>query len=427
MRILFVINLIDNDYFTQSRILKLIEVSAKNNDVIAIIDGNDRISINRLKNVVSFSSLSEITQDNLDIVIFNDSNCLNVIRSKVKTKPIVFLSAGNHLYNSCRNLPNLYGVFVLDTNQFKLNNIPNEYYLYLNVTSIRYYKNRFKSSKISVSRAVYFYDDENISLARSVIIVFNSFPYVQLTIVSSPRNALILKEIANKNISFSTLGSSLNKFYQKNDFVIASKEFARSSLINKMPTIVLGINGLGGLVISENIKDFCRTNFEGRVGGVKNEPVPLDLLEFEIKHTQHEIIKARATNCSLIRDSDYLSFKRFIIEDWVALYQSKINEISNLYNYISNKKLFLLLTPRVTSNIIIKYNEYLRKSMVINKLTGKVLGGIGNDEHRILGYCTGNRNVAEILVENKGFSETDIIAFFLELWKKKIIILKNLG
>lgn len=427
MRILFVIKIIDIDYFTQSRILKLIKVSANNNDVITIVDENDRIFINRLENLVRFSSLSEITHDDLDIVISNDSNCLNVIRSKVKAKPIVFLSAGNHTDNSCRNFPNLYGVFVIGTNQFQLNNIPNEYYLYLNVSSIRYYKNRLDRSNISVSRAVFFYDDESLSLARSVIVVFNYLPYVQLTIVSSPRNARILKEIANTNISFSTLGSSLNRFYQKNDFVIASKEFAKASLINKMPTIVLGINGLGGLVMSENIRDFCRTNFEGRVGGVKNEPVPLDLLEFEIKHTQHEIIKARATNCSLIRDSDYLSFKRFIIEDWVALYQNKINEISNLYNYVSNKKLFLLLTPRVTSNIIIKYNEYLRKSMVINKLTGKVLGGMGNDEHKILGYCTGNRNVAEILAENKEFSETDIIAFFLELWKKKIIILKNLG
>jgi len=66
---------------------------------------------------------------------------------------------------------------------------------------------------------------------------------------------------------------------------ISSKRLASATIASKIPTIIVGREGFGGLVTPQNISFHIRNNFKGRIGGSESERVPFTIILAEINYS----------------------------------------------------------------------------------------------------------------------------------------------
>ncbi|TKC56554.1 hypothetical protein FBD94_22840 [Pedobacter hiemivivus] len=377
-----------------------------------------------------FSKEQGLNEDDWDIVIVQGNHHLLSVVKYIKKKPLIFLCNSSDLIDQYIDFPNLYKVIITDDALSMKFDLPVSLISRININGINYWNIKTSKQIADRSKVLYFATDETIGLnvTRIMVKVFNTNPDIDFTIVASLNVLSILKSLVNGNVKLTKTPMSLKGLFQNHYLVISSKEIAISALLSGKAVIVAGINGLGGQVNKDNLKDFIRTGFKGRIGGTIGEEIPEQLLDFEITKTLKTVRTYDPFNVDKLDDLVIRPLKDAINNKWIDQLCLQMENCINLYKYLKSKAGRLLLKPKIASNI--QLNEIKEKeeiyTVLVNEISGKVLGKLGKDEISILRLCNGRLCIHEISKIKIEYSEKDIVDFVLMLWKSRILIFNSI-
>lgn len=91
-----------------------------------------------------------------------------------------------------------------------------------------------------------------------------------------------LKDVVNAHVKLSA-EKNRERLIEEADVLIAEGYTALKGVMQQKPVFVLGEYGFGGLVERDNAREQYCTGFSGRLGGVKDEYLPLQMIDYEIK------------------------------------------------------------------------------------------------------------------------------------------------
>ncbi|HXH98693.1 MAG TPA: hypothetical protein VNI52_00360 [Sphingobacteriaceae bacterium] len=424
MRVLFAPTLTSFSDQSQMRMRKMINALKVPGNTIGILNSEDH-NIKNQQGVIYLNAISEINEADWDIILVQNNLNLRRVGRQVRKKPILFISDNSRKKDQIINLPNLYQVISTGKDADASNRgISSELMVCLNIPV-------YKPSKISYTNSaenkqytlVYFVNenDENLKTSRAVIKAVNYIPYSTLTVVTSRENIAILKEVANHNITFLSDKGSPGKHFSKYDVVVANEEVAVAALLSKKPVIIVGINGLGGLVCSDNLNDFMRTGFKGRIGGTHDEDIPVGLLDYEIRYA---VGIEEEKNTPFIDETGYIALKSYYGNAWRKRFMQVLNTNLCMYQYLTNKKMLIKLIPGLSENIFLQHLKENSEVAIINKLSGKLVGSIGKEEALIINSCNRLLTIEAIIEKHKEYPAKDIIDFIVQLWQNKVLMLR---
>lgn len=426
-RLLFAPDLETSSDYSKIRVNKILEILINAKFEIGLLDAKEGVELVKKKysDLIFFEDILDVNEKDWDIIFVQNSANLQRIGKKVLRKPIVFISNSDKKEDLFLNLPNLYEVIkmnsysslytdMLNTGFIKFISIP-VFKLYKPIVSTLEHEKHYK--------IVYFVDpdDQDLRVALAIIKAINVISYVLLTVVTTIENVNLLREVANNNISFvSPKTKSLKSFFLKHDVILASGELAIPAILSGRPVVIVGIKGLGGLVCSDNIDDFRRTCFSGRIGGSIYEDIPYQLLDYELRFA----LNLEDKECSsFINQNDYKDLRESYNTNWELQIVQTVNANVSLFNYIRIKKLTLKLIPKINHNVYFQLLRNGEKAAVLDKSNGRLFGVIGKTEYLILLECDGKQRIDEINEKAVDISMEDVIEFVLQLWKMKILIL----
>jgi len=250
---------------------------------------------------------------------------------------------------------------------------------------------------------------------RLVMRIVNLLSEVELTVVCSSDEEFLLRSASYSSTKFIDHAYFKENGFDQYNLVITNRELAAHALHLGYPVLILGENGLGGLVNKHNLNDFESSGFNGRIGGSPKEPVPAELLLNEILvglniHDSIQDFEYEATgNC------DYV-------------YNSKKWETDILQILLSIHKLHSLIKAKDFQNLLIKcssgFDLYPSQSiqgetLIINRFTGICVGSLNEMEARIMKDFLSEGTSAGLNIS--GFSKLDIENFLIELWQEKVL------
>lgn len=109
--------------------------------------------------------------------------------------------------------------------------------------------------------------------------------------VSSPRArfrvSILLNIMRSWHVRYIMAPNEMADAFKECDLVIGCEIIAREAVLHRIPVIVVGDYGLGGLITPDTFCIQYDNNFRGRVNGMKDEYFPLEILEGEIKRSAH--------------------------------------------------------------------------------------------------------------------------------------------
>lgn len=137
----------------------------------------------------------------------------------------------------------------------------------------------------------------------TIIKLFNRLPSMNIKIYISNKIYDFVKGFSNSNINFFCYRIPKELSIEANK-VITHGYSARSFIKQKIPTIIVGVNGLGGWITPDNINYLLKDNFKGRPSGNYNEYIPLEILvdEFTEIKEENNLNVILNKNASIIRN-----------------------------------------------------------------------------------------------------------------------------
>jgi len=253
---------------------------------------------------------------------------------------------------------------------------------------------------------------------------------VKLCIMAPAAVIETLGQIANGNISFVEYApesgdAGLGNFLSRCDLLLASKDIAVNGLLNGIPVVVIGDQGLGGLVTGDNIGNFIATGFAGRIGGGVNERISVSMLLYELDYAldlltmgdEHAIAQFAGL-------SDRLLEEAFLREDYLMEIDRIVRESRELCTALDDSASFLKLRPCLASSVRMEEGAGTagEETLLINMYTNKILAVAGEEEMGVIRFCKGAYPIREI-AEQCGFSEpAEVGDFIRELWEKRVVL-----
>lgn len=426
MRVLFTLDPTNTSELSKIRMRKMVKALQCPGNSIGILNGEDQNLNKKHKDVMYMNDVSEINEADWDIVLVQNNPNLRCIGRRIRRKPVLFISNGGRKKDHFINLPNLYQVIETEKDNYSVaKSIPLELIEFISIPVYKPFKiPQQVSAQNKHYTLVYFVNekDEDLKVSRSIIKVLNYIPYSSLTVVTSHENITILREIANHNIAFlSDKGATPGKHFSRHDVVLASEDIAMAAVLSRRPVIVVGVNGLGGLVCSDNLLDFMRTGFKGRIGGTYYEDMHAGLLDYEIRYA---LGIEEEKNTSFIDDAGYSSLNNYYGNSWKKRFLQVINTNISLYQYLTNNKMIVKLVPKVPENIFLQHLKENNEVAIISKLSGKLIGSIGKEEALLIKSCNGITAIETIIEKHSEYSAKDVVDFLVQLWQNKVLILR---
>lgn len=399
-------------------------ISKRSNTIKILFTGN--YNLNYRKNGLVLDKPYDINESDWDIIIIQGFTNLIEFSTKIKYKPILYISTEANKENQCIPLPNLFKVIVTD---FEVDptawGIPCELVNFILIFPFKFaLTNKTRSgSRISDHYSIIYFassNDENLKVSRAVLSVMNSITDARLTVITAVDDSKLLKDSANSNINFLSKKNITSKDFANRNLVICSEDVAIIAILNKIPAFIVGVNGLGGLVCSNNLRDFVRTGFKGRIGGARQEEIPFHLFKYQLE----ESFACIANNKALLDESELEFCKNYYLSNWMREFSKQLNECISLHFHFNNKKLVMKLIPKVSKGFtIVKTKNNGEQIFIINNISKKRIGIIGKDEELIMSFCNGLDTIESITHKNKSnYSATDIIKFISQLWENKVIV-----
>ncbi len=121
--------------------------------------------------------------------------------------------------------------------------------------------------------------------------------------------------VLNKNMVL------IEEIIAKSDMVIGNGDAIIRSVVAGKPCVVIGEQGYGGIVTSQNLKIYYQNNFQGRIGGYLDEYIPEHILQDDIQslttldiEKRKELVEGNKKTLSDIYKELTKSWKNVLIE-----------------------------------------------------------------------------------------------------------------
>lgn len=359
------------------------------------------------------------------IVVF-DLLTIFEMRKLITGTPIVLVWSGLLTDLVLPQYVNLQKVIIVnsDFQPLSWNIIPDEMMIFAPLNSFAgYLSTKIAPSEVRIGHDfAYVIDslDDSTTNAKKLISYFNYRPHFKLEIITTQFNRFMLEGLCNGNISFSEKNAEKIKLNQISGkkMVFGCEDLAEYCLLKGIPVFVIGKFGLGDLVSNENISDFFRTGFRGRVGGVSNEEIPFAFLELLVDKA---ILKLESQPTSI--SAEILARYRNLCELSIERIHSEIINILELNSLIESNN---------TSKLHLKICSYIRiktindhSSLILNSRTGTIITTIDADQKLIIEECRKGINVLELQSFFSNYSPRSIFEFVKELMIVNVLILSE--
>ncbi|WP_165825433.1 hypothetical protein [Pedobacter yonginense] len=261
--------------------------------------------------------------------------------------------------------------------------------------------------------------NEELLTAKKVIKIFNHNPSYQLDIFTKELNEFMLKGFYNENINFYPLNSNESQNITDYDLFIGSDNGIARAIVMHVPAFVVGSHGLGGIVESENLEHYYRTGFKGRIGGILGEEVPVKLLEILFSDAIEKIELHNKNGLALVNPDK-------VEELFGDSNEISIKKILDVLDYTIRKR-HSILDPVIFDSLSIKVNSYIKsicygqEHIIINNITGRLIGTLNDDEYQIFSKCGQSITVAKLHELTPDFEREDINDFLIQLWENSIV------
>mgnify|MGYP000101215177 FL=1 len=194
-----------------------------------------------------------------------------------------------------------------------------------------------------------------------------------------------LNDLVNAHIQLSTR-KNRDQLIGEADILIAEGYTALKGVMQRKPVFVLGERGFGGLVEKDNVREQYRTGFSGRLGGVKDEYLPLPMMDYEMKKVLNERVEG-------------------LIETADALCECCRETSDKLCGLVS----FFVALSRVKEKVLLQKNHYMDYIhtdeagiyWVVDKVYGKFLFEIDETEKCLVDCFESPRQLNSVYKEMK--------------------------
>lgn len=239
----------------------------------------------------------------------------------------------------------------------------------------------------------------------------NSLAKVEITTIwlSKPPHQLYNSHIQSLFIN----DIDVEKLVEESSIVIGSGNIIEAAILNKIPAIVLGERGFGGLVSSENIDTLYKYKFSGRAGGAIREHIPIKLVIYSLE-------KANSISNSQLNETQrYIQEKNGELQNKLIKTIEEILKRDKELNNPLNCK--LQLSP---SFLLAKFSE--NKYVLTHLPSGRVFGHLGNEEAKIIQFFNKSKLVKNALEESSYKEEPEEFLSFIDmLLHNKIFVVQN--
>ena len=269
--------------------------------------------------------------------------------------------------------------------------------IYVNNQSIAYYSPDGYDSK------------ENV---LNIIKIFNSLSSRNITIYTTEEIYKYVNNFSNSNIVFSCYKDP-NEITISASVIISFGYCMRAFVEQKMPTIVIGPNGMGGWVTPENLSYLFRENFLGRPKGTYNELIPLSLFVDELME-----IEEHTDMASLLQNNADL-LENYLDKSTISKRDTSINDFQNTYIKITDTRQRLSLRPSLPSNVDLRKNG--DTVIIQRRILNDLLFSLPESDADFLDDLKNNLSCKE-LQEKYELNADEFWDIIMPLWERKAIV-----
>lgn len=221
----------------------------------------------------------------------------------------------------------------------------------------------------------------------------------------------IFKNLLNSNVSYIT-ENDFDKTLAHSKSIIGGGMLISKAVLLLKPTIVIGKHGYGGILTKDNIINQFHNNYSGRVGGVIDELIPLNLLLSDIE----ELYSLHAQQ---------LNQTKSILETEIDKVHLRLCENIESF-FLDDNENFLSLS--LIKNLDYTYYLYpsLGQYVVIHSSTNKLLYQIPIEEYKLIEAFENPQKIESIIskLKIKGIPERKLIQI-LQRFKKYNLLKKS--
>jgi|GEM_PF-6571551 len=357
---------------------------------------------------------------NFDILIV--AGYLTSISVSEVNKPIIYLSNGQNFISDSFLLdkiiligPNVNFKSWFGIEKEKLIHAP------LNLYINNYRENLKRKVRKEIKKIAYIPNGDSDSFINSRIVMsaLNGLLNYKITVFINRNGRSILESIANANIRFEEDSNARNLLGQF-DLIIGDKNTANAAIIERVPLFVLGRCGLGGLVTSSNIKDFMRTEFNGRIGGVPEEEIPLELLKLMLTDAISKVNDLMKMGSNTIEDTIIDSLIDFRNDSCLDKILKEIRDTYQRFSTLSQGSLIHYKMIKVLTSVLIQ-DDNNEGCIVSSYETGQVLAILGADEFSILKTCINGIHIQDLYSRFPEYSSQEIDTLVNEFFENQIV------
>ncbi len=249
----------------------------------------------------------------------------------------------------------------------------------------------------------------------TIVKLFNQLSSINITIFTSLEIQNYVESFSNSNISFCSYNNPKELSIKANK-VITYGFSARSFIQQKIPTVIIGINGLGGWITPDNIEYLLKDNFKGRPSGRFNELIPLEILVDEFSEVKEEKSLKEILNENALIVTNYI--KEFSPERMTDF----IDKQDKLYHAFIDIKKRAALIPKLASNVdMIKEKE---TTMIQRREINDVLFSLPESDLEFLEDLKNNISCKD-LKEKHEMDDDEFWEIMIPLWERKAIVFQN--
>jgi hypothetical protein len=250
--------------------------------------------------------------------------------------------------------------------------------------------------------------DDHLDYILQVIAILNLTNAFSLSVFSAHPELHSLQQYGNENVSF--LQPGINQFSA--GIIITYGPGALHFIKAKIPVIILGPYGFGGLVTTTNFNWFIENGFMGRPMGGRGEPVPASIV-------LDELIECKEKQASFFSSDQLSQLANGILCKPLSEASSFVQVARKLHEQLYDPHLRWQLKPVVASNIALipkEGNIYIRRLRLNTTLA------VLKKKDQVFFQQMNGQNTCMQLMNNTSLSNDDFWSYLYMLWEQKIIL-----
>lgn len=258
---------------------------------------------------------------------------------------------------------------------------------------------------------------DKLNLLRQIIVHLRLLDEWEVIIVGGGPLLYLLKYCSSGNVKFVGEVKEPDKYYRNAELVIGSGRTVIEAVSNKVPVIIAGLRGYGGLLTIDNYLNMKKVMFAGRYRGKLYEPInSSDLLNDITKiHDNHSMEK----NLNALYKAAKKDFSSNIVVDkFIEIARKSVN----IEKYLNSTWKFLYLKPIFVNNC--KLKQVNNCFDVIRIPINKNILNVNNTEYKLILNFNGKKTLLDIIKESEFININEYFktkSFIIKLWNKKII------